>query len=477
MRSLVLPTRWAVALAVAAAARRAARPRRAGRDPGGARRRLGDRLAGEASASCACAGAGPAPTTSGSRLLVLGAVLVLNELYSGRSVDWDNVDAPLQGPDDRVRALGSGRVHDRARGAARRRRRWPRSGVRGTSRTRASARAFRSVLWLAIIGFGLYTAGKAAYLSTTFADPRRRAEPDLPRAAALRRDGDGARAAPCPLCRPRRLGGIRRSTCSWRRRTTWTCASTPTRPAWPSSRARTGRTAGRPSTPRPSCSGCSLAALAVVAAVVFLRRRLALAIAVAAAVLALGWNVTGEVTAARGSTASRGPLMANLPQPPTWVDQRDRRRADALHRPEDRRRERPLAARVLEPLDQARLEPGRHRARPGADAHARPAQPATASSQATPGTATPSPRPASSSPGRSCARKGGWRLYGIDPPLRLRLLHARHLLRRLDRLQHGRQPRQRGLLALRRPGTRPGHDVRHGQPEGVVQRQGHARRA
>ena len=64
-----------------------------------------------------------------------------------------------------------------------------------------------------------------------------------------------------------------------------------------------------------------VAAVAVVGAVVLLRGHAASrAIAIAAVVLTLGWNVTGEVNAARGSTAFADQLMANLPQPPTWVD-------------------------------------------------------------------------------------------------------------------------------------------------------------
>ena len=163
-----------------------------------------------------------------------------------------------------------------------------------------------------------------------------------------------------------------------------------------------------------------VAAVAVVAAVVLLRGpRLALAIAVAAAVLTLGWNVTGEVNAARGSTAFADQLMANLPQPPTWVDQRDGRRADALYRPEDRRRERPLAARVLEPLDPAGLEPGRLRAR-ARDRRSRPTCSARrASSHGDPGYRYAVAETSIELAGKVLRTQGGWRLYEIDPPLRL----------------------------------------------------------
>ena len=64
----------------------------------------------------------------------------------------------------------------------------------------------------ALLAFGLYTATKASYLSTVVLDGRRRAEPDLPRAAAVRRHRARAGARTPALVGGARHGRVRAST-------------------------------------------------------------------------------------------------------------------------------------------------------------------------------------------------------------------------------------------------------------------------
>ena len=165
---------------------------------------------------------------------------------------------------------------------------------------------FRCVTLAGIIGVGIYTGMKAAYLSTRLRDARRGAQPHLRRAAALHRHGDRARAAPRQLVRARGRDGVRLLS---RRRH-----------AVPDGRpALLGRTrpldppAGEPlplldADRRRSgcCSACSRAASSLVVALALLRGRARLA-GVLAAVLAVGivaWNLTGEIAPPPARTRS-----------------------------------------------------------------------------------------------------------------------------------------------------------------------------
>src|SRR5581483_8185452 len=75
----------------------------------------------------------------------------------------------------------------------------------------------------------------------------------------------------------------------------------------------------------------------------------------------------------------RDPLREPVPRAPADAPRlgrpHDGREADDVPRPGDRRPERPLADRVVEPLDQARRQPRRLRARARTDVHAEPPAP------------------------------------------------------------------------------------------------------
>ena len=94
-------------------------------------------------------------------------------------------------------AIGLGIVPlDRGPGLAR--------AAEGRAAATGGRRAFTIVTVATIVCFGMYTAVKAAYISTRVRDPHARAEPDLPRAAAVRRHGAVPPAPPGAL-----VGGAR----------------------------------------------------------------------------------------------------------------------------------------------------------------------------------------------------------------------------------------------------------------------------
>ena len=83
------------------------------------------------------------------------------------------------------------------------------------------------------------------------------------------------------------------------------------------------------------------------------------------AALVLAWTLTGQISAAKYSNDSGDLITRNYPKPLTWLDDITGGEPVALSRPEHQhgRRPRPLADGVLEPLAEARVEPRRHGAR------------------------------------------------------------------------------------------------------------------
>jgi hypothetical protein len=254
----------------------------------------------------------------GVALLLLGAILVLNELYSGRSPDWDTSTRHYK---DRMIEYGlwAGGAFTIGLGVL--------PVVAGLAtlwrpRDEPDTRelsAFRSVLWLAIVGFGLYSAGKAAIISTTFST--RVVERNLIYLAPL------LFVATAMVFEHRRVRVAALAVSA--AFVAYLIVATPynmdTRlysdaPGLAILAAANRAYGWTPEYAETVLLWMLLAALAIVAAVVFLRGRLSRSIAIAAALLTLGWNVTGEVNAARGSTAFADQLMAHLPQPPTWID-------------------------------------------------------------------------------------------------------------------------------------------------------------
>ena len=205
-------------------------------------------------------------------------------------------------------------------------------------------------------------------------DARRRAEPDLRRAAPLRRHRDVLRASAHALVGGRRRGRAhaRRRCCS-RTSTRWTSASTRTRRASRCCRRRTGRTAWTPDRARNVLIGFVVLSLARDrpparapvgnASGPRARRRPA---------PRLG-DRRPDVGRERLEHVLRGDLGGH--RPAVRLDRpRDRRRADALPRATAHRLQRHLADGVLEPVAQARLVDRRQRSRPRPDALARPRQ-------------------------------------------------------------------------------------------------------
>jgi hypothetical protein len=256
----------------------------------------------------------------GVGLLVLGAVLVLNELYSGRSIDWDNATRHYK---DRMIEYGlwAGGAFTIGLGVL--------PVVAGLAALwrprdepdRRELWAFRSVLWPALIGFALYTAGKAAIISTTFAT--RVVERNLIYLAPL------LFVATAIVLEHRRVRVVALAISAGF--VAYLLVTTPyhmdTRlysdsPGLAILAAANRAYGWTPERAETVLLWMLLGAVAVVGAVVLLRRHPASrAVALAAAVLTVGWNATGEINAARGSTAFADGLMANLPQPPTWVDE------------------------------------------------------------------------------------------------------------------------------------------------------------
>ncbi len=88
-----------------------------------------------------------------------------------------------------------------------------------------------------------------------------------------------------------------------------------------------------------------------------------------AAVLLGAWLLTGEIYAANANADYSDVFAKDIPPPRNWVDAATHGGAGHRSRRQHRRdgRERPLAGRVLEPLDRPCREPERCRARAGAD--------------------------------------------------------------------------------------------------------------
>ena len=95
------------------------------------------------------------------------------------------------------------------------------------------------------------------------------------------------------------------------------------------------------------------------------RHWLGTGITVVAAVLVIAWNVAGEVSASNGVNNFSKNLLRQLPHPAHLDRRRDRREADDLPRAEDHRPTGNLADGVLEPGAELRLEPRRHGAAAG----------------------------------------------------------------------------------------------------------------
>ena len=192
----------------------------------------------------------------------------------------------------------------------------------------------------AVAAFGLYTAVKASYISTQFADPRRGTQLHLSRAARLRRrrarwasPGPNATGAGCPRdCSrrvPARHDAVPRHRALLFRR----------------ARARHPPVAephdlASPRTTRAACSSASSLGTVVALPPAELARRLGgaprriigLAAGAMLAVLAVGWNLTGEIVAADASntfatrSAACSPLRRTgsttppaVPEPCTWA--------------------------------------------------------------------------------------------------------------------------------------------------------------
>ena len=180
--------------------------------------------------------------------------------------------------------------------------------VRGEDRGRASCGCSGPSPPAAIIGFGLYTGMKAAYLQSVVRDARRGAEPHLHRAAPLHRHGARPRAAPRQPRRARGRRSVRASTSSSARRSRWACSSTRTRSASRSCSRRTATTSGRRRTAQWLLVGITRRrgrARGRARRAPRATRRLATALAAALAVGILAWNVTGEISAAAGDDLDR----------------------------------------------------------------------------------------------------------------------------------------------------------------------------
>ncbi len=157
-----------------------------------------------------------------------------------------------------------------------------------------------------------------------------------------------------------------------------------------------------------------------------------------AAVLAVGivgWNLTGEIGAAAGTNSISRDAAATLRHPFTWVDDITQAAADDLSRRGRGRPEPGVDARVLEPLDRRRQQLRRHRRRPRAGRRAEPHGERVALLDAPtpriPDGSTPTPSrtiPASTSPARSAAGTTTapaaatkvWHLVKLTHPNRLR---------------------------------------------------------
>ena len=110
----------------------------------------------------------------------------------------------------------------------------------------------------------------------------------------------------------------------------------------------------------------SLALLLLPGLGVVARRRWAVAGITATAVgLLLAWNVAGEVSASNGVNVFSRNLLEQLPDAADLDRRCHRRKADDLPRPEDHRPGGHLADGVLEPRHDVRVEPRRDGAAPG----------------------------------------------------------------------------------------------------------------
>ena len=301
-------SRWTFAAAVAAALVAPLLPRRARR--GAARSSLGVRAIvawGSARASCVRAGTGhPRRLRRRRGLLVVGAYC-RQRARLGPLGRVGQRRRAFPGAPARVRRLGRRRVHDRDRGPARRRRADRALASPGEPDSARARRRSASCSGSRSSASAATPPARRPYLSTIFADrvdernliylaplssrPRRSRSSNAGSALAalavsprssvylltttpynmdhflLRRAGPGH-----PRAREQRLRLDARAC--------------PDRPALDARRRGRGRSGRRP----PS------------------RARVSLAIAIAAVVLTLGWTMTGEVNAARGSTAFRATI-------------------------------------------------------------------------------------------------------------------------------------------------------------------------
>ena len=197
-------------------------------------------------------------------------------------------------------------------------------------------RAFVALTSASVVVFGLYTAVKAAYLSTVFSTVVE--ERNLIYLAPLLLRRHGARA-PAAAPEPRRAGRERRL-----RPLRHPDHPLPARPLPVRRRARArNRPDGEPrprlrrrrreGPPRRSCSSSRIALLLLPGLRAVARRHwLGTGITVVAAVLVLAWNVAGEVSASNGVNNFSKNLLRQLPHPADLDRRRNRRQADDLPR-------------------------------------------------------------------------------------------------------------------------------------------------
>ena len=187
-RAAVRPTRWSVGLALAACCLGVlVRTQLAVLFPVLALVLLAPALADRARSS-AWRATWSAGDWVGVAVLVVGVAVVLSRCDRPPVVHLVRGDRVPEGAHARVRPLGARRAGDRAR----RRSRWS-PALAALVRPRGEPRDERTTTFVALTVsalavFGFYTAVKAAVPLDDLRDRRRRAEPDLPHAAALRRD-------------------------------------------------------------------------------------------------------------------------------------------------------------------------------------------------------------------------------------------------------------------------------------------------
>ena len=250
---------------------------------------------------------------------LVAAVVVAHVAYSSRSREWDiATDHPGKMLDYGLWAVGSLAIGLGVLPLV--------AGLTALVAQRErhvdpAERAFRAVLAASLVGFGLYTAGKAAYISTNFA--LRVEERNLIYVAPLLLIGT---ALALEHGRPR-LWLLAGSTAL----TAYVLVTTPFQMDSlfyfdaPGLAILAGARRSFDWTPEYAESVLlGLLVLAVAASVaprVLLGyRRAALATSAVVGALVIGWGLTGEIAAADGSRGAADAYLAELPQPVDWLD-------------------------------------------------------------------------------------------------------------------------------------------------------------